>query len=136
VGVTGVITAVLLLSGYTMWQALGALRCGSRAGVVRSLAQTALLGVIFLSVQGYEWMRLLEFGLTASSGVYGGTFYTLIGAHAVHVVGALIWLGVVLIGAIRGHDAAQTHVGVSLCGMYWSFVVGLWPILYALVYLA
>ena len=67
---------------------------------------------------------------------YGGTFYTLIGAHAVHLLGALTWLSIVLIGTGRGRYTAENHVGVSLCGMYWSFVVGLWPILYTLVYLA
>jgi cytochrome c oxidase subunit 3 len=136
VEVTGVNTAVLLLSGYTMRRALRVVRCGDQAGLARSLIQTALLGVTFLGVQGYEWGRLLEFGLTASSGVYGGTFYTLIGAHAVHVVGALTWLSIILIGTARGRYTVQNHVGVSLCGMYWYFVVALWPILYTLVYLA
>lgn len=136
VGVTGVNTAVLLLSGYTMWRALRALRYGDRAGLARGLAQTAVLGVTFLGVQGYEWGRLLEFGLTASSGVYGGTFYTLIGAHAAHVLAALIWLSIILTGATRGRYTAEDHVSVSLCGMYWYFVVALWPILYTLVYLA
>ncbi|MBI4240286.1 MAG: heme-copper oxidase subunit III [Candidatus Rokubacteria bacterium] len=136
VGVTGVNTWVLLLSGYTMWRALRAVRRGDQAGLARRLAQTGLLGVAFLTVQGYEWGRLLEFGLTASSGVYGGTFYTLIGAHAAHVLGALTWLSIILTGATRGRYTAEDHVGVSLCGMYWYFVVALWPILYTLVYLA
>lgn len=136
VEVTGVNTAVLLLSGYTMWRALRAVRYGDRAGVARSLAQTVLLGVIFLGVQGYEWMRLLEFGLTASSDVYGGTFYALVGAHALHVLGALGWLSIILIGTERGRHPAGAHVSISLCGMYWYFVVALWPILYTLVYLA
>ncbi|MBI4587799.1 MAG: heme-copper oxidase subunit III [Candidatus Rokubacteria bacterium] len=136
VELTGANTGVLLLSGYTMWRALRAARDEKHAGLTRSLAQTALLGATFLGVQGYEWGRLLAFGLTASSGVYGGTFYTLIGAHAVHVVAALAWLALLLIGTRRGGDAAPAHVGVSLLGMYWYFVVALWPLLYTLVYLA
>ena len=136
VGVTGVNTVVLLLSGYTMWRALWAVRHGNQASLARSLAQTALLGATFLAVQGYEWARLFEFGLTASSGVYGGTFYTLIGAHAIHVLGALTWLLTILIGTKRGQYTAQDHRRLSVFGMYWYFVVTLWPILYTLVYLA
>jgi len=136
VGVTGVNTAVLLLSGYTMWRALKAVHQTYQAGLVSNLAQTAMLGVTFLSVQGYEWWRLLQFGLTAPSGVYGGTFYTLIGAHAVHVLGALTWLSIILIRTMRGRYTAEGHVGLSVFGMYWYFVVALWPILYTLVYLA
>lgn len=134
VEVTGVNTAVLLLSGFTMRRALRAVRRGNQAGLARNLAHTALLGVIFLGVQGYEWARLLDFGLTASSGVYGGTFYTLIGAHALHVLGALTCLAIILVR--RRRYTAQDHVGLSVFGTYWSFVVALWPILYTLVYLA
>jgi len=50
------------------------------------------LGGVFLLVQGYEWVRLVQFGLTLSSDAYGTTFYTLIGAHAAHVLGALVWV--------------------------------------------
>ncbi|MBI4562985.1 MAG: heme-copper oxidase subunit III [Candidatus Rokubacteria bacterium] len=134
--VTGMNTAVLLLSACTLRRALRAARSGDQAGLARGLVHTALLGSAFLAVQGYEWMRLLGFGLSASSGAYGGIFYTLIGTHAVHVLAALTWLAIVLMTAKRGRYTAQNHVGVSLCGMYWSFVVAVWPILYVLVYLA
>jgi cytochrome c oxidase subunit III len=133
--VTAVNTAILLGSGYTMFRALYAIRRGSGQALCQWLRVTALLGVIFLVVQGYEWARLLQFGLTLSSGVYGATFYTLIGCHAAHVFGAVIWLLVVLFSAKRQRFSSQRHVAVQLCGMYWSFVVALWPVLFVAVYL-
>lgn len=136
VEVTGVNTAILLASGYTMLRALQAVRRGDQAGLAAGLGWSALLGATFLAVQGYEWARLLSFGLTLSSGVYGATFYTLIGLHGVHVLGALVWLLATLARARRGRFTAREHVGATLCGMYWYFVVGLWPVLYLLVYLA
>lgn len=136
VEVTAVNTTVLLLSGYTMWRALRATRYGDHAALGRSLVVTGLLGATFLGVQGYEWARLLKFGLTASSGVYGGTFYALIGTHAIHVLAALTWLSIILIGAGRGRSAGQDNARLSVFAMYWYFVVALWPILYALVYFA
>ncbi|MBI2155182.1 MAG: heme-copper oxidase subunit III [Candidatus Rokubacteria bacterium] len=93
VEVTGVNTAVLLLSSLTMARALRAIRRGKQAELARGLALTAVLGAIFLAVQGSEWVRLVQFGLTVASGAYGATFYTLIGTHAVHVLGALRWSG-------------------------------------------
>ena len=133
--VTGANTAVLLGSSVTMARALRAIRRGNRAGLVGGLGLTALLGAAFLGVQGYEWARLVGFGLTVTSGSYGATFYTLIGAHGLHVLGALIWLGIVLVRAWRGRFSARAHTPVVVCAMYWSFVVFLWPILYLLVYL-
>jgi heme/copper-type cytochrome/quinol oxidase subunit 3 len=136
VAVTAVNTLVLLLSSYTLSRALRAVRRDDRRHLVAWLARTALLGALFLTVQGAEWIRLVGFGLTASSGVYGGSFYTLIGAHGVHVLAALVWLTVVTLAAARGRYVARDHVGVAVCAMYWHFVVALWPILYVVVYLA
>jgi heme/copper-type cytochrome/quinol oxidase subunit 3 len=133
--VTGANTAVLLGSSVTMARAVMAIRRGNRAGLVGGLGLTALLGATFLGVQGYEWARLVGFGLTVTSGSYGATFYTLIGAHGLHVLGALIWLGIVLVRAWRGRFSARAHTPVVACAMYWFFVVFLWPILYLLVYL-
>lgn len=133
--VTGVNTFILLLSGVTMHLALGAIRAGRLSGLASYLLTTAFLGGLFLAVQGYEWLRLVQFGLTMSSGIYGATFYTLIGCHALHVFGAVLWLMVVLLQARRSRLTARLHTGVELCAMYWTFVVALWPVLYALVYL-
>jgi heme/copper-type cytochrome/quinol oxidase subunit 3 len=135
VEVTGVNTLFLLASGFTMARALRAIRRGVQNGLITALSQTVLLGGIFLAVQGYEWARLVHFGLTASSGAYGATFYTLIGTHGVHVLAAVILLLVVLISATRGQFSPHRHTAVRLAGMFWYYVVGLWPILYTLVYL-
>ncbi len=135
-GITGVNTAVLLLSGYTMWRAIRAGRRGDPGGLAGGLALTALLGAGFLGLQGYEWGRLLAFGLTAASGVYGGMFYVLIGAHAVHVVGALVWLCVLVVRAVAGRATGPDAALGSVFSIYWYFVVALWPVLYVLVYVA
>jgi heme/copper-type cytochrome/quinol oxidase subunit 3 len=134
-GMTGVNTMILLTSAVTMFAALRANRRGARAELVRLLGWTAALGAMFLLVQGYEWVRLIHFGLTVSSSVYGGLFYTLIGFHAVHVMGALTWLWVVWLKARQGKYTKTSFVGLQTCSMYWMFVVGLWPVLYGLVYL-
>jgi heme/copper-type cytochrome/quinol oxidase subunit 3 len=133
--VTSVNTFILLYSSYTMHRALRAIRRGNAEGLVDWLAITALLGVIFLGVQGYEWARLLQFGLTLSSSVYGATFYTLIGCHAAHVFGAAVWLLIILVMAQKHCFAREQCVGVQVCGIYWDFVVALWPILFGIVYL-
>jgi heme/copper-type cytochrome/quinol oxidase subunit 3 len=135
VEVTGLNTLLLLASSVTMARAVKAIRRGDQAGLARGLAQTALLGLLFLSIQGYEWARLVHFGLTAASGMYGAAFYTLIGTHGAHVLAAVIWLSIVLLRATRRRYRPGSHAGVAVCGMYWHFVVGLWPILYILVYL-
>jgi cytochrome c oxidase subunit 3 len=133
--VTAMNTVILLASAFTMHMSQRMIRRGNLQGLVQWLTMTAGLGAIFLGVQGYEWTRLLQFGLTLSSGVYGATFYTLIGCHALHVFGAVIWLLIVLARAGKFRFTPQRCVGVQICGIYWYFVVALWPILFGLVYL-
>ena len=135
VGVTGVNTIILLISAVTMRWSLRSARAGEQRKLIGYLCVTAMLGAVFLAVQGYEWMKLIHFGLTVSSSVYGGLFYTLIGFHGLHVMGALIWLLVVFALAKRGRFSTGRQVGLQTCAMYWTFVVALWPVLYGLVYL-
>jgi cytochrome c oxidase subunit III len=135
VEVTGVNTLILLGSAYTMWRALRAVRLEAPQRFWRMLLYTAILGIVFLGIQGYEWIQLVRFGLTLQSGIYGATFYTLIGCHGLHVFGAVIWLLAVLRQAGKNRYTARQHMGVAVCAMYWYYVVALWPILYGLVYL-
>jgi cytochrome c oxidase subunit III len=135
VEVTGVNTLVLLGSSVAVLAGIRALRTGWRGAAVRRLELAAGLGALFLVIQGYEWVRLIGFGLTMSSSTYGATFYTLIGAHGVHVLAALGWLTVTLVLLARGGFGDGRTAAVRACALYWHFVVTLWPILYVSVYL-
>jgi heme/copper-type cytochrome/quinol oxidase subunit 3 len=134
-GITGINTLVLLCSAITMWCAQRAVRTGQHQRGVRFLSYTAFLGVAFLVIQGYEWVQLISYGLTMASGVYGATFYVLIGCHGFHVFGAVVWLLIGLLRTCRGHYSTTRYTGLALCSMYWYYVVALWPVLYWLVYL-
>jgi cytochrome c oxidase subunit 3 len=135
VGVTGVNTLVLLASSVAMVAAVRALDRHDTRALVQRLLITGGLGAAFLLVQGYEWIRLVSYGLTAWSGAYGTTFYTVIGTHAAHVTAAVVWVGVTVVLAARGRFIDGPAGAVRACSIYWHFVVALWPILYVAVYL-
>jgi heme/copper-type cytochrome/quinol oxidase subunit 3 len=132
VGVTAVNTAVLVLSGLAMRGAVAARRRGDDLRFRRHLEGALLGGAAFLAVQGFEWARLVRFGLTATASVYGASFYALVGIHAAHVVGALGWLAGLRVQA-RGGRPGEGAVAAG--GLYWGFVVLLWPVLWILAYL-
>jgi len=96
----------------------------------------SILGILFLSIQGYEWIKLVNFGLTLQSSVYGGMFYLIIGTHAIHVAGGLLWLLTITYFSINGRlDSSRNESNkFKASALYWYFVVLLWPILYLLVY--
>jgi len=128
---TGLNTLILLASGWAMWSAVFDNTSGKNVARDRRRYLWALaLGFVFLSIQGFEWIRLLGFGLSLTSGSYGGFFYLIIGAHALHAVAGLTAMGICLPSVNRSNGAAAQTVA-----LYWLFVVALWPILYGLVYL-
>ena len=133
VAITGLNTGLLVLSRLTMWRVVRSLRRHDKTGAVRWMVATTVLGALFLAIQGSEWARLIRFGLTMTSSVYGGMFYLIVGAHALHLAVAVAVLSFVATRIWRGRYELDFR-GVVACSAYWSFVVILWPIIYALVY--
>ena len=85
-----------------------------RARATRALALTAVLGSLFLTIQGVEWVRLVGHGLTLGSGAFGATFYVLIGCHGVHVLVAVMWLATTALLARAGRFTAARHAAKRL----------------------
>ena len=133
--VTWVNTFVLLSSAVTMTLALRAVHHSRQRLTRRYLLATLALGVTFLAVQGSEWVRLVAHGLKLSSGMYGSTFYLLIGCHGAHVTAGVIWLACVVWAAMSGRYNARNAHAIELCAVYWYFVCAVWPLLFGLVYL-
>ncbi|MBI2015760.1 MAG: cytochrome c oxidase subunit 3 [Candidatus Rokubacteria bacterium] len=131
-GVTLANTAILVASGVVMRRAVARARAGAGAEARRALATTAALGVTFLTVQGSEWVRLVRWGLTATSSPYGGIVYALLAAHGVHVLAAVAWLVAVAVPGRRPPPPARR---LEACALYWSFVCILWVAIVAVVYL-
>ncbi|MBI3450014.1 MAG: heme-copper oxidase subunit III [Acidobacteria bacterium] len=135
IAVTWANTLVLVTSCVTMAMSLSALKRKSPWRLERYLTLTTLLGMFFLAVQGSEWIRLVRHGLTVSTGVYGATFYTLIGVHGLHVLGAVLWLLWVQQRARRTRYSGANAAAIDMVSIYWFYVGGLWLILFPLVYL-
>jgi heme/copper-type cytochrome/quinol oxidase subunit 3 len=125
---------VLFASGWMIFKAYRSFKADPTGAVVRKQVKLTLwLGLAFVGFQGIEWIRLLSFGLTMTSSQYGAFFYLIIGTHAIHAVGALIGLWRLSVKLNAGQLTEDTFHAVQL---FWFFVVGIWPILYVLVYLS
>lgn len=133
VEVTAVNTLILLASGIAIF--LFGKKFNSQKRSLLLLALTMLLGIAFVSIQGVEWVKLLGFGLTTSSSLYGAFFYTIIGAHALHTIAGLGILFYLFITLKKSKSFFEAKNKISVCSLYWYFVVGIWPVLYVLVYL-
>ena len=98
----------------------------------RPLVSAMLLGAFFVVFQGAEWQALIGEGLTLSSSSLGSFFYLIVGLHALHAVAALGLLAYTWARLRRGWLASSQ---LAAAEVFWYFVVGLWPVLYLVVYL-
>ncbi len=132
---TSVSAFVLLMSSVTMVLALAAIQRGDQRGLRIWLFSTALLGMVFLSGQAFEFTEFNREGLSLSSNLFGTTFFVLTGFHGAHVtVGVLILLSL-LVMAFRGRLTRAQSLNVELAGLYWHFVDVVWIAIFTLVYL-
>ena len=128
-------TVVLVASSFVLTWAMGGLKRGNNRRLAIGIALTLLLGLIFLSVQGYEYMTLVGEGLTVSSSIFGSAFFTLTGFHFAHVSFGVLLLTVGLFRSMRGHFTEERHFGLTATEMYWHFVDVVWVVLFLTVYI-
>ena len=134
--VTGINTLILLLSGvivYLFYRRVKRVACIDTKST-NLLLLTIMLGAAFLAVQGTEWARMISYGLTTHSSIYGAFFYTLIGVHGFHVLVGLCILFYLYFAVKKATSFEAAKNKIAACILYWSFVVAIWPILYRLVY--
>ena len=129
-------TACLLASSATITTAVRALRAGRPGGFRLWWLATILLGAAFLVATALEWRDLVfGHGLTIATNLFGTTFYSLVGFHALHVTLGLCLLGFVLVAAARGRLRAEDAERTEVLSWYWHFVDAVWVVVLATVYL-
>lgn len=134
-GVPAINTAILLSSGVTITWAHWGLKKDNQKQLVLGLALTIALGILFLSLQAYEYGHAYkELQLTLKSGVYGSTFYMLTGFHGLHVTIGTIMLIVILLRSMKGHFSSHNHFAFEAVAWYWHFVDVVWLALFIFVY--
>lgn len=128
-------TSILLASSGTIHLAESLLHQGRARQFLFAWTATIALGIAFLSATAYEWHELIyEHGLTISRNLFGTTFYTLIGFHALHVTIGVVIMLIVLVLTLFGNLAGKNGPVVQLVSWYWHFVDAVWLVVFALVY--
>jgi len=140
-------TAVLISSSLTMALSVHAAQVGQRQLLTCLLLLTMLLGLVFLSIKGYEyWHKYHESLVPGVRFNYTGPYFSQVqlflifyfvmtGLHALHMVIGLGLLAILAVLAWRGWFSAAYSTPVEIIGLYWHFVDIVWIFLYPLLYL-
>lgn len=127
---------VLLMSSLSMVLTVAALHKKDIKATRVWLAVTALLGMMFVSGQIYEFYEFVTvsgFGMTHSPA--WSAFYTLTGFHGGHVTIGIVMLVTTLALTYSGRVNGDNPESVEIVGLYWHFVDVVWIIVFTVVYL-
>ena len=128
-------TLILLCSGTTVTWAHHALIHGDRRGFKQGLWCTILLGLLFSSIQAYEYIHApFAFSVANGGNIFGSTFFMATGFHGFHVIVGTIFLAVCLVRAYKGDFTPKQHFGFEAAAWYWHFVDVVWLFLFVAVY--
>jgi cytochrome c oxidase subunit III len=135
-----IMTFVLISSSGTMAMAVN---CGyrrDRRNAARLMVVTALFGATFVSMQAFEWSKLIAEGVRPWSNPmgaaqFGSSFFMITGFHGLHVSVGVLYLLIVAFKVRRGDYEQRGYQIVEITGLYWHFVDLVWVFIFAFFYL-
>jgi cytochrome c oxidase subunit 3 len=126
-------TAVIMLSSVTMFLAVKFFKERNSRKYRNLLAATLALGVLFIALQVMGFTQLWSKGFTLQSTVSVSFLYVIVGLHALHIVGGVVALLIMLAKTFSTKKRNYSSVPVEVMATYWHFVDLLW--VYLLIFL-
>lgn len=126
-------TGVLILSSISMHYSLLAAKKDEFNAVRISISITFVLGLLFLAMQFYGWIQLVEMNVYFVGNPSGSFVYVLSGLHGFHIIAGLILLVISLVAAFSYKINAMQLTLIKICATFWHFLDALW--LYLFVFL-
>ncbi len=137
-----IMTFILITSSGTMALAVNMAYRKNRKATFWLMVATAVLGASFVSMQAFEWTKLIMEGVRPwenpfGAAQFGSSFFMITGFHGLHVSAGVIYL---LVIANRVRNGFYERRGgkyeiVEITGLYWHFVDLVWVFIFALFYL-
>jgi cytochrome c oxidase subunit III len=128
-------TICLLSSSITIVLAIRSLRAGAIGAFTAWWFVTFALGLEFMIGTAMEWHKLIYHdGLTIRTNLFGTTYYSLVGLHALHVTIGLLLILLVGILTMCGYMNERHVERTDVLSWYWHFVDAVWVVVFLTVY--
>ncbi len=137
-----IMTFTLISSSGTMAMAVNFAYRRDRLKTTLLMLATAVLGATFVSMQAFEWSKLIlhegvrPWGNPMGAPQFGSCFFMITGFHGLHVSIGVIYLSTIASKVARGHyERKGNYEVVEIAGLYWHFVDLVWVFIFAFFYL-
>ncbi|MET0070116.1 MAG: heme-copper oxidase subunit III [Candidatus Thiodiazotropha sp.] len=129
--IPAIMTVALVTSSFTIHAGEVKLEQGDKAGFMKWLLITIVLGIAFLAMSGYEWNHLIHQGFIPATNEYSTSFYSITGFHGAHV---LVGLGIFIAILLPALSGKLNTAFVKTGSLYWHFVDIIWLFVVSQVY--
>jgi len=128
-------TMALLVSSFVCGLAIIAAKRRNILWTQVWLLVTGLLGFVFLSIELYEFAKMIGEGAGPQRSAFLSGFFTLVGSHGVHVTAGLLWIGTMM--AQVWAKGFQPHIMRRLMclSIFWHALDIIWVAIFTIVYL-
>ena len=128
-------TVALLLSSFVCGLAVISAKRANMAWTQVWLLLTGLLGVVFLSIEIYEFSVMIAEGAGPQRSAFLSAFFTLVGCHGLHVGAGLLWLGTMM-AQIWAKGFREHIMRRLMCfSIFWHALDIIWVAIFTIVYL-
>jgi cytochrome o ubiquinol oxidase subunit 3 len=128
-------TALLLASSFTCGLLSLAVEGRSRAGAYAAAAVTFLLGAGFIALEASEFSRMVAAGAGPARSAFLSAFFTLVGAHGLHVTSGLLWLLVMMAQVATLGFRPMVMRRLYCFSLFWHALDIVWIGVFTIVYL-
>lgn len=128
-------TLILLTSSFTC--GLGMLYAKSlhKEKTIVMFLLTLALGLSFLVMELSEFNTLITEGNSWTRSAFLSSFFTLIGAHGLHIAAGSVWMIILLVQLFRKGLSSSIIGKLTLLSLFWHFLDIVWIFIFTFVYL-
>lgn len=126
------LTVLVVATTVPIYLAERGIRRGSQSRLRLGLIAATLIAALYTVLQAYQLNEDWK-SFTARADTYGSLYFTITGAHLVHVAAGVLLIGWVTLRAWGGAYAIDRNAAVQVTALYWYFVNALAVVVFLVV---
>jgi len=126
-------TGLLVLASVALQIASNAAKRDAAGSLRNALIASGLLTMAFVGGQLVAWEQLISAGYYVQGNPSTAFFYLVTGLHAIHLLGGLWYMLLVVIRLNREQQHEKALKSVALCATYWHYLLLVWLVLFTLL---
>ncbi|MFI4819035.1 MAG: cytochrome c oxidase subunit 3 [Enterobacterales bacterium] len=126
---------VLLISSLTFGISKFYIKKFNKLKTIKWLIITFFFGFIFILIEIYEFLNLINKGYCHNKSAFLSSYFTLIGMHGLHVIIGLLWIIIMIIHIYINKFSISNLIRFKCLSLFWHLLDIIWIVIFTFVYL-